>query len=579
MVEPERLGPDWARVREQFDELRSVLPSLAELPDPTPESAAEVLLAVAETTERLRRRVIRDRILRASLQELMGALLQSRDAESRFHTLIAYLRQILGVDELLLVRRVGREPSRWRGHHLGRSDRPETIELPTWCEDIGGCVPSEVLPETSPGSSPGDVTRPVSDPLRYGLVIALESDAVAARQTPLGYLCCNGSIESDEDWSPQEIGRRVAGMLETLSHRDEMERADRFRRQLLEAMRDGLLAVDGEGRIVEANAGAARLLGTATTLRGDTVASLPPSLGAHLEHILSEKQAAPPREVVFRSNGQRRSLSVATSALQDDGGRFRGLVVNIADLTSIREMEEEIDRLDRLAALGRFAAGVAHEIRNPLAGIGAGVEYLAAKFGADAPEQEDVRFVLGEVSRLNLIVTDLLDYTQPRPLELQPIKAAHLAHRVRLGLAPLAREREVRIEVAGPEDVLVEVDADRIEQVLLNLVRNAIEASPAGQSVTLAWERGSVRRPFSFIVEDRGTGLSDDAIRRAFEPFFTTKGNGTGLGLYLSHAIVEQHGGKLVLGNQPAGGASIRVELPTSETERIHENAVVHIDH
>ncbi|MCA9759865.1 MAG: ATP-binding protein, partial [Candidatus Eisenbacteria bacterium] len=160
-----------------------------------------------------------------------------------------------------------------------------------------------------------------------------------------------------------------------------------------------------------------------------------------------------------------------------------------------------------------------------------------------------------------------------------PIRVEDLVQRVRTVLAPLAREHEVRIELSGPTDALLEVDAARLEQVLLNLVRNGIEASPPRGAVSLVWERRNGEHPFRFVVEDDGPGLSAEAIRRAFEPFFTTKGNGTGLGLYLSHAIVEQHHGRLLLGNCPGRGASIAVELPESEPERMHENAVLHTDH
>ena len=161
---------------------------------------------------------------------------------------------------------------------------------------------------------------------------------------------------------------------------------------------------------------------------------------------------------------------------------------------------------------------------------------------------------------------------------LRPVRVEDLVQKVRSALGPFARERDVRLETNGGGAVL-EVDSARLEQVLLNLVRNAIEATPPGSRVDLTWDRSHANQPFRFVIEDDGPGLSEEAIRRAFEPFFTTKGNGTGLGLYLSHAIVEQHRGRLILGNRPGRGASIAIELPESEPERMHENAVLHLDH
>ena len=565
--------PSWAGVREQLDELRSVLPSLSDLPEVSPENAPRLLSALAETTEQLRRRVLRDRILRASLQELMGALLQSRDPESTLQTVAAYLRQILSVDEVLLVRSLGPGGGKWIGYFIDRSNRPERIDLLDW--------PSE-LPATSGETSEdarGVEGAPRSDPARYSVVLRLPESGGEAETTPIGYLCLKGVAATDEDWSPQELGRRVAGMLQTLQHREELERADRFRRQLLDAMQDGLIALDLEGKITEANAGAARLL-DASPLRGLTLEALPPELGTLVSHLRQALRRRTPttREVSLVREGRRIHLNVGTSELFDRHGQFRGIVVNLGDLSQIRRMEEEIDRLDRLAALGRFAAGVAHEVRNPLAGIGAGVEYLSRRFDPDAPEQQDVQFVLGEVQRLNHIVSDLLDYTQPRPLDLRPVRVEDLVQKVRSALGPFARERDVRLETNGGGAVL-EVDSARLEQVLLNLVRNAIEATPPGSRVDLTWDRSHANQPFRFVIEDDGPGLSEEAIRRAFEPFFTTKGNGTGLGLYLSHAIVEQHRGRLILGNRPGRGASIAIELPESEPERMHENAVLHLDH
>jgi two-component system sensor histidine kinase HydH len=290
-------------------------------------------------------------------------------------------------------------------------------------------------------------------------------------------------------------------------------------------------------------------------------------------------------------------------------------VVNLADLTAVRAMEEEIRRLDRLAALGRFAAGVAHEIRNPLAGIGAGVEYLGGRIGPEG--QEDLRFLRSEIRRLDRIVSDMLDYTRPRPLEPQPLEAGSLLERVRQLLAPVAAGRQVDLALeAGEDRLLVWADPERLEQVLLNLVKNAIEASPEGGRVRVSCEhrsrglrpgesllaasgfaagegggapsaagpegglRGEPSKrgppPVRFRVADEGRGMAPAELARAFEPFFTTKGNGTGLGLALSHAIVEQHGGRLLLESAPGRGTVAVLELPGGVREGWEEDAVVH---
>ncbi|MCA9730287.1 MAG: hypothetical protein KC729_21580, partial [Candidatus Eisenbacteria bacterium] len=192
MSNPQLSGhPDWVTVREQLDELRSVLPSLSELPEVVPENAPALLISLAETAEQLRRRVLRDRILRSSLQEIMGAILQSRDPESTLHTVAAYLRQILSVDEVLLVRRLGSEPPRWMGYFIDRSNRPERIDLGSWAARVLAAQ------DAAAPTAPAYVGR--ADPARYSVVLPLapengEGDPDAA----IGYLCLNGIRNGEE---------------------------------------------------------------------------------------------------------------------------------------------------------------------------------------------------------------------------------------------------------------------------------------------------------------------------------------------------------------------------------------------
>ena len=567
----------WGEVQLQLEALRAVVPDLSDLPPVCADNAPAVLSEVVVTAEQLRRRVLRDRIVRASLRELMGGLLRGRDLENTLEMMALYLCQVFEVGEVLIVQRESED--RWTATYAANPGVSERLGRVSWHPHTRPASPVEQDPVSA--IPEGDPHAKKTDPRHYGFVLPLESSEPDSQGSPrvIGYLAMNGLDGEDVDWSGQEIGRRVGGMLETFIRRTEKEREHRFRRRLLEAMQDGVLALDASGTILEANAGAVRVLGAGSgDLRGTLIRSYESSASALVEHLLETlrtRRLPPPREIAILVDGTRTPINVGISFLAEPEEAFRGMVVNLTDLSTLRAMEAKIDRLDRLAALGRFAAGVAHEIRNPLAGIGAGVEYLARGFAEDAPERRDVRYVLGEVYRLNSIVADLLDYTQPRPLQPEALFAAELAEQVRIGLAPYAQERKVRLEVGGPRQARLFGDAGRLQQVLLNLVRNAIEASPAEALVTLSWEDAD---GFRFSVEDEGPGFSEEQRRKAFEPFFTTKGNGTGLGLYLSHSIVERHGGRLVVGNRPRGGALLRVELPQPEGERTQTNACVHLD-
>lgn len=550
-------NPDWTRVAKRLEELGAVLPKAAELPPARPEHATELVLALAEATESLRRDSIRDRIQLSSFHEMMEALLRGRDSETVLQTLVLYLRIAFDLDEVLCLRR-GVE--RWSGFHAGGS----TWAVPVMLDDFPG----------------GGASGSLADLERYSVVEMLFAPG-ASPADPEACLGCL-SVRRDAGWSEarmsfEEISRRVANILDTLRHRESHERADLFRRQLLEAMRDGLLSFDAHGRVLEANEGAVRMLGLDRDVLLDqgleSLRAASPRLLEHLEDALSRMEALPPAEFPL-GTAKRIPVNVATSPLWNDTGEFRGLVVNLTDLSGVRAMEEEIRRLDQLAALGRFAAGIAHEIRNPLAGIEAGVEYLGRHFPAAGPEREDLLFVINEVRRLNSIVSDLLDYTRPRPLEPLRVDAAALAHRARQSVEPIAQRRSVRVELSGARQVYFEADPDRIGQVLLNLVKNGVEAAPEGSEVQLSWRE--TQTTVEFQIEDRGAGLADEAQTRLFEPFFTTKGSGTGLGLSLSHAIVQQHGGHLVLENRSGGGAVARLELPLVGSERSERHVIVH---
>jgi signal transduction histidine kinase len=246
------------------------------------------------------------------------------------------------------------------------------------------------------------------------------------------------------------------------------------------------------------------------------------------------------------------------------------------DLAPIKRAEEEARRLDRLAALGRFTSSVAHEIRNPLAGIGAGVQYLVRSMTLETPQRESLDFIQNEIRRLDRILQDLFDITHPRGLRMEPAPLEDSLKRAVQCVQELAAERGVvlRQEVA-PRTPAVPHDADQMEQVFINLVKNAIENSPAGGTVQVSIERAGPPRAAGrherlralgpgvrVRVEDQGTGIAPENLKRVFEPFFTTKPKGSGLGLYISHDIVKRHGGAVTIQSEEGRGTTITVELP-----------------
>jgi PAS domain S-box-containing protein len=584
----------WRVAAARVEEIKGVTPELADLPALEPASAPGLVSHLADTIEELRRRGIRDRIRFASLQEITESLLQERNGARILGTLARYLRQVFNLEEILILRRLPRSPN-WVGYYATRG-RAATTHLgavgwrPEWAEPL--LIPRDAT-EVCP--SPVEQAREdPADPSAYQVVVPLKGRGVnrarasgsdEAEGDPIGLLCFTPAATDrpEAGWRPYDIGRSVEGVLEALWHREVMEAEGNLRRQLIEAMGDGLLAFDRSGRLLAANAAAARLLNfsTAQEITMEMLERTSPLLLQHIRDALTSGEVPPAREFALGESDPV-PVSLTVSGLRDEVGCFSGLVVNLADLTEIRTMEREIRHLDRLAAIGRFAAGVAHEIRNPLAGIGAGVEYLASRLGPDPSDQDDLRIIRAEIARLDRIVAELLDYTHPRRLEPGPVRVKELVERVRLALAPLLSRQQVTFEPDGPPDLEAWVDADRLEQVLLNLAKNAVEASPPGGCVRLTWEDRGPSATVSglpgvlFRVEDQGLGMSPEQRARAFEPFFTTKGEGTGLGLSLSHAIATQHGGRLLLDEAPGRGTVALLEIPPGGASEEQADAVVH---
>jgi two-component system, NtrC family, sensor kinase len=238
----------------------------------------------------------------------------------------------------------------------------------------------------------------------------------------------------------------------------------------------------------------------------------------------------------------------------------------------LRESRAEIERLhatqmsraEHLATLGELAAGLAHEIRNPLAGIAGVMDIIGRDVPATSPAQEVLKDVREEVLRINRIVTDLLETARPRPPQIQVADLNATAEHALMFAREQAKSKPIHFEfIPDPALSPVEHDPAQIHQVLLNLALNAIQAINASGAVTVTVEqRGHLA---SVTVEDTGPGIPPETLNNIFRPFFTTKGHGTGLGLSLAKRIVEDHGGTIEVASMPGHGCSFTVVLPITK--------------
>jgi PAS domain S-box-containing protein len=373
----------------------------------------------------------------------------------------------------------------------------------------------------------------------------------------------------------ESVAGAVGTAMENVILEEDVRREEAFRKDVMGSMAAGLIAVDLEGRVLTMNACAERLTGfSLTELRNQVPTLLDPGSGGVSELLTKTLRSRKPvlhaERAVRRADGGAFPAACATALLRNPAGEIYGAIATLEDLTRIKEMQERIRSLDRLAALGRFTAGIAHEIRNPLTGIGTGVQYLERHLKAEGEHMENLAFIQREIVRLNRIVEDLFRVTHPQPLRKTPEDVKGLVERALRSLGTLAAEREVQVNLhLAPDLPRVPADPDQIQQVLLNLLKNAVEATPKGKGVDLhVYASPEAERPtMAFQVIDSGRGIDPESMIHIFEPFFTKgKPDGTGLGLYVSHGIVERHGGELHVANNNGTGAIFTVKLPLNDT-------------
>jgi signal transduction histidine kinase len=232
----------------------------------------------------------------------------------------------------------------------------------------------------------------------------------------------------------------------------------------------------------------------------------------------------------------------------------------------LQAKNRELERRERLAALGEMAAGVAHEIRNPLGGIGLYASLLERDL-EDRPQAQDIvrRISLG-VRNMETVVGDILAFASESEPHCRPTQLADLLDAALTQTAPQARALGIDVDVdEAAADLVLHCDGPRIERALMNLMLNALDAVGEGGQVWIRTEAAENDGLVPLIVEDNGPGVPAEIVHRIFNPFFTTKDSGTGLGLAIAHRIAESHGGRLTVGQGRCGGAAFRLYVPAAD--------------
>ena len=339
--------------------------------------------------------------------------------------------------------------------------------------------------------------------------------------------------------------------------------------RIVASIRSGLVTTDLDGRIFTFNAAAEEITGyREQTIRGQDASILFGDMKDHITDTLRALEAgetSPRFETnCLTSEGMRIRLGYSLSPLSSEAGETTGMVISFQDLTQVRSLEETSRRQDRLAAIGRMAASIAHEIRNPLAAMRGSIQMLRSEMDSDSSQTELMEIILRESDRLNRIITDFLSYARPRSLAPARVDVGDLLHQTfaLMRHSPEIAANQSIVEELPSKPIFAEADEGQLKQVFWNLARNALQAMPDGGTLRATLEPNSANR-LRIAFSDTGRGMSHEQVDQLFEPFSSTTG-GTGLGLSIVYQIIRDHGGTINVRSRVGQGTTITVELPVA---------------
>jgi PAS domain S-box-containing protein len=352
---------------------------------------------------------------------------------------------------------------------------------------------------------------------------------------------------------------------------DELANKNRFMANILQDSADAIITLDPDDYITAWNRGAEAIFGFAAQ----------EVVGRHLNVIIPPELRDPrEREKVkqrlqshgavrnyqterLTRDGRRIQVIFTRTAIRDDSGRLIGSSAVLKDVTIFRNLEKQLADAEHLATLGELSAGLAHEIKNPLAGIKGAIDIIRDSLPSVDPHREILGDVLHEVNRIDKIVRDLLNYAKPKPASHSDIHFPELVQRI----AAMARQSSkieslsIRIEQSNTIPGFTG-DETQLEQVLLNLLLNAQNALRAGGSIVVRLHHDNEEMITRLEVEDNGSGMAEEIRRKIFQPFFTTRVDGTGLGLATCLKNVQYHGGSIDVRSEPGRGTKFTVSIP-----------------
>lgn len=372
-------------------------------------------------------------------------------------------------------------------------------------------------------------------------------------------------------WWNLSLKREVAKRTEQIEHVNKdleekmllLEENINFQQQVLNSAYSSLITLNQQGLVSMINVRAMEYLGVDGNVVGKRFQDLPTACfipEKEIKAALEKKRVFLQKETVWSHYaGKKRHITYSMYPIQTIGGESVGAVLNFFDSTEQKQLERKVAQDDRLRSLGQLVAGIAHEIRNPLTSILTYTQLLPKKFASADFRTFFSEQVTSEITRLNTLINDLLDYARPKKSEPVTFSLNEAMAGIELLLKPKIKEKNLSIvrEFAG--DIQATADTQQIKQVLVNVILNAIQASNTGGTLIF---RAYYRDVFTVVeIEDEGIGISEEDIDKIFEPFYTRKPNGVGLGLSITYQLVKENDGIIETRSEVGKGTVVTICL------------------
>ena len=347
-----------------------------------------------------------------------------------------------------------------------------------------------------------------------------------------------------------------------------LKRMRAFTGLLISKLPVGIIATDHENKIRTFNSTAAAMTGISleTVQNSEPEAVLPPEVSRFFPLHENSDEITDRDVSLAGGDNVHYSLHLSSLPVYNQDSNFMGRVLLMYDLSELKRLEREIQRHDRLVALGKMAAGVAHEVRNPLSSIKGFATLLGSKFKDGSQEHEAADLLVYEAERLNRSITELLNYARPTTLKKEQINLGDLVASSLKLISSDAQALGVKTSLEIDPDIpSIKVDRDRINQVLLNLYLNglqAFEASSLEKELKVSVHSDAAGGAIRIEVQDNGKGISQENIDKVLDPYFTTKPEGTGLGLALAYKIIDEHNGTIRFKSTEGQGTAVSVTIP-----------------